>query len=832
MPCVLAVVAAFAPASVVAAGPPPEESAFAGPPAAYSPPIPGAVPTAGRVLRTISVEERANVARDGDLVRVPLFFAENECAALEDLAIVPASSGPGGAGVPWQADDVRRGPDGGIARAHLWFAIHLAAGEKRGYLLVRRPPGAAPPGGAAVPVAVSGDGIRVTTAAGGYVFTRQGALRAVPGRGGGWEFTADGAAPRVVVVDAGGPGRPRRIELNAAAAPPRVRWASGPLFAKIVVTYPAGGGAALAQVFRIPRDGRELVVTTTLFPGAGSGDVKQNQLLAGRLATGPAPRFLGVPAGMVHSLRAEQAYTVTALERPDAGAALLAVPLVLGGGNGRWSAGTGGAVVLQGPDGLQRGGEGEKNTLYAYWTQVRLVPAAADSPEALWRVYREHAQPLVAVVDEPGAGVDELHAALMALMWEMKPIGWRQEAGRELAAGQTSRLAGLLKGVSLRREGDATSLVEGARYDTARITDHGRRKLREDEKGRAYGRLDPYDITYTQSAAAAVVALVDTPPAVNAVDYAMALGVREFGGRIDPAGFPYIDCFNRALNMQLGPVLFGLTAGAREGDDGLVRFYRDLATAPPLLAVFGRGQRPYTGAPTRTPDQTDFLYQAISDFWLRTTELLANENLHLHPLAYGRYTDCIDVMADRYHGVAARDQPGAPGEVRANFFRGQAHTHRWLGWSCAPFIRLLQDPAEHSAIGITEAIRYAQTLKGRWKNWPDLTFYELADLLVRDGLARYRPPPQIAGPARVTVVHGSGGADVAWEPVPGAKEYRVYRADSPGGPYTWIDSPYLEHPVSMAAGTRVHDPDAKSNSTYIVLAADAEGRTSDWPDTP
>jgi hypothetical protein len=426
--------------------------------------------------------------------------------------------------------------------------------------------------------------------------------------------------------------------------------------------------------------------------------------------------------------------------------------------------------------------------------------------------------------------VDDLHAALRDVAREMKPVGWRQEAGRADVLGDEARAGKILQQAPGAKESDPAALKRSAENARAKLTQNGQRKLRDDEKGRAYGLLDPYHITYTQSAAAALAVLTDASPKVNAVNHAMALAVREVGGRVDDAGNPYIDCFGRALNMQLGPVLFGLTAGAAEQDDTLVRFYRDLATAPPVLGIFGRGQRPYTGAPAKTPDQTDYLYQSICDFWLRAAELLANENLGLHPLAYGRYTDCIDVLADLYHGASARNKDSLPGLARANFFRGQAHTHRWLGWSCAPFVRLLADPAEKSSVGLTEAVRYAQLQKGRWKNWPDLTFYILADLLVRDDLARHTPAALPPAPTNLQVQTASGGAELTWDASTGAASYRVYRGTTNGGPWQLLNSPHHDPAAPPLVSRAFHDPDGNANSAYVVTALDAAGRESPWPD--
>ena len=808
---------------------------FDGPPAAYEEPLAPAGAAGAGVLRWLSVEERAGQPRRGALVRAPVFFAAGECPDLRDLAVVPADGGgPAAMSVSWQADDIRRGPDGGISRVHLWFAVDLRAGEKRRFLLVRRNSGPAAAPAPAMAAATADGGVRLAMPAGAVIFGPDGALRALPGPAGGWSFGADGAWPRAVLTYAGTKTTPAaEVVLDRTAAARTAQWDEGPLFAKVRLRLAAADGAALEEVWRIPRAGGELAVSSALFPGARTGEfVRENRLFEGRLAAPAAPAVTVVPAGVRSALRAEHAYAVDALvDRPGA-AALLAIPLVIGGPNGRWEKGPAGALTLQGQRGVQRGDEGEKQTLHAYWTEVGLVPAAGVAPAQLWAAYRAHVQPLVAVVDEPGVTPADLHAALQAVVREMKPIGWRQEAGRAAVLGDTAALARLFRHAPAPAEADEAYLLRGATRARERMTAGGH-VLRQDEKGRAYGALDPYDLTYNQSSAAALAVLGHAPPAVAATDLAMARAVRAAGARVDGAGFPYLDCFNRAFNMQLGAVLFGLTAGAPAGDAGLVRFYRDLATAPPELAVFGRGQRPYSGAPATAPEQTDFLYQAICDFWLRAAELLGGEDLGLHPLAYGRYTDCLDVMADQYNGVAARDAPGAPGLARANFFRGQAHTHRWLGWSAAPFLRPLEDPAEDGRVGLTEAVRYARSQRGRWKNWPDLTFYVLADLLVREALPRAVRPALPPLPSGLAVrPRPGGGVSLTWSAVPGAAGYRVYRAPSSGGPWRWLDSPYAADPAPPAAGTAFDDPGGSPQACYEVLAVDRDGRASAWPDLP
>src|SRR4051812_33533300 len=118
-------IAAFVPARAAE----PDRNAgavFEGPIAAYEdvPPVESAPAGADTkdVLRWIWVEERMNVARHDAPVRVPVFFAAGECHGPDELAIV---RWPSREAVEIQADDIRRGPDGGLARLHLWFTANL-----------------------------------------------------------------------------------------------------------------------------------------------------------------------------------------------------------------------------------------------------------------------------------------------------------------------------------------------------------------------------------------------------------------------------------------------------------------------------------------------------------------------------------------------------------------------------------------------------------------------------------------------------------------------------------------------------------------------------------
>ena len=806
---------------------------FNGPPRAYSEAITSPAERGGEVLRVLHVEERAGEKRTGDLVRAPIFFAPGECPSLETLSLVPVDA-PNTSPLVFQADDIRRGPDGGISAVHLWFALDLQAGERRRFHLVK---GGQPPSTPVTSLDVRSEkGITIRTQQGSVVFGERGELKSVVAAGSTWKLGEAGGSPRVTInVPAAKDSHAREWVFDRNTSSPELEWGSGPLFAKVRTKFRADDGTTLEQVFRIPAHGREIVLSSAVFAPSSAAVVRENQLLT-MPADGSADalKVAQVPAGVRSALRAEHAYTVTALLREKANDALLAVPLVIGGPNGRWTISKEGAITLHGQKNLRRGNEGEKGSLYGYWTEVRLVPVASGStPEILWQTYRRHVQPLTAVVEEPAASVDQLHAALREIVREMKPIGWRQEAGRAVVLGDEARAMKIMAQGPEQREADVAALLRGAENARAKITNSGERKIKEHEKGRAYGRLDPYHITYTQSAAAALAVLREAPPQVSAVNLAMARGVREVGGRVDGLGNPYIDCFSRTLNMQMGPVLLGVTAGKAANDAELVAFYRDLAKSPPVLGIFGRGQRPYTGAPAKSSDQTDYLYQAICDFWLRATELLANENLDLHPLAYSRFTDCIDVLADQYHGIAAQHKDELPGLARANFFRGQAHTHRWLGWSAAPYIRLLENPDDRGLIGLTEAIRHTRSLKGRWKNWPDLTFYVLADLLVREALGRYQAPELLPPPGGLSVKRKdeSPGVQLTWESREGAASHRVYRADTEGGPYVWLNSPHSAPAGEQVASTSFVDPAGKPNHLYVVTSVDPAGREGKWPES-
>lgn len=794
-------------------------SVFDGPPATYqaSPPLePG-----NGILRRITVEERAGVSRTRELVRAPLFFSAGEVSMVDQLELVPAE---GGRALPLQFDDIRTGPDGGLSRSHLWFEVDLRLGERKVFHLLRRQvrqAGERP--GESIAVRQSEGALSVGTDLGPRVQLEGDKA----GRVVGWSLpdglgldSPEGLGPRVTITGAKGAGR---VQLGTER--PKVRWARGPLFLKVVAEWQdEASGAKLEQVYRVHRSGRDVRVTQAVWPGSlPQPTLDERHILRGRLRA-PATA-LTLPAGIREPLRSVHAYTAGGLAGRPNGSGVLVIPTAFGSGAGK--------VTIDGADitvlgsGRQRWqGDAPAGTLHAFWTELRFIPVPAGSPGEQWKVFRENVHPLVAVVDEPAVSRTQLHDALRKIAAEMKPIGWRQEAGRYHVLGQFDRRDKVLNNSPKVHEADAGWWERAARKSWDALSNGGTRRLREDEKGRAAGPLDPYSHTYTNSASAIFDVLGIGPPRVGQTGASAALAGRAFLGRTAPDGWPYIDCFARTLNMQLGLALFGLVQARAEPARDVGLFYRDLLNAQTVQAVYGRAERPYSAHVATKPDQSDYLYQAISDYWIRVTEILAQEDLGLHPMAFARYTDCIDVMADVYHAFDGKDADGQAPAPRANFFRGQAHTHRWLGWSCAPFIRLLERPDDTT--GYTETIHYARALSGRWKNWPDLTYYIIADVVPTELLSRHQPPQLPALPADLQVTPSDGGVRLTWTPVPEAVGYRVYRATSSGGPWTWLNSPYRESRDALIRGHDHVDSEGEKRHHYFVTAVDRNGRESRW----
>jgi hypothetical protein len=813
---------------------------FRGPPAACEPPLGDGAAAKGGPLRVLTVDERVGEARVGELVRVPLFFHEGECADPAALAVFAAEDAARKTPLPVQVDDVRRDSAGRVSRLHLYFAADLPAWGRRQFHLVA---GRAAPAPSVAPVTVTETADRVTLAGDDIQIAlartgpRAGALVALTTPLGRVEVGPGGLVPQITLVRQGADTKPIRTTPLAWAEgqSPEVRrmtWGTGPLFAKLVVVLgPKGVSDNVEFTWRVPRTGAQVVLTQRLFPTeADTPEVvgaKENVLLTGPLLVGGEAadqRVVTLPAGLRQLTRLVHGHTTPALVNAKAGLSLLPVPYVQAT-PGQMECDAGGRVTLGGARTFQRTTGGNSATLRAFWGEVRLRLTRATDEEALWHEMRAAFQPLVAVADEPGVTVEDFHAAMAEVKKSFDQIkywgkGWAQDAGLAYLAGNAAAMTKSLGKAGQKGEDRVESWLPKPPPPP-----------KPGEKAKAPGktRLDPYDITFGLSGFVPMAAWAAPSEKLDAVALAVARGQRQLNGKTDAFGLPYVNCFATALNMQLGSALCGLWAAPRAADADLALFYRDAVTTPALLGIYGHGQRPYTGC-VKGADPSDLLYEALSDLWLRTTELVAQEDLVLHPAIYGRYFDCIDVMADQCHR-----RPGEPGEAapswhRGNFFRTQSHDHRWEAWDAAPYVGLLARAPDAGRVGLTDAVAFLRHRAGRKFNWSELMPLVLASLDVRHGLAAYRPQPRPALPGQVRASPApGGGVTVTWQAAPGKPAgYRVYRADRMGGPWTLLNSPYAEKPAALVAATTFADPAGRADQAYFVTTMSAEGRESRW----
>jgi len=782
------------------------EAVFDGPAAVYETPPPAAAimePPLPGMLRWISVQERAGADRTAAPVRVPVFFSAGECRSPDELRLVPW---PEGAPVPFQADDIRRGADGGVARLHLWIRTDLSAGQTRRFALVRA---AGPQDRESARVQVEEEAGHLTLVAGGtsVVFFRQGAetgrlagLRLQDGPA--LEF-ADGAFFE---------------EKPPAGATPRstLAWGSGPVFAKVEIRTPGPGHAEIGQTWRLFADGTlDLIRTESRADPADVAPAREPLFWQGRLDTAEL-ELRRMPAGMVDELADfHPGYQVDLLAAKGRERGWLVVPAVLGGGYGRVEL-EHDRLALRAPD---ESGPPPK-TLRARWTQVTLVPvSSAGSRQAL----KAAGQPLVAVVDRPELGLSQALERIKDNVREMKPVGWVNEAVVRWLAGRPEPFPRR----NWSAEAEAGHWIAAAQRAEAKVMAGATRPLREDEKGRAAGPLDPYHATYGATPLAAWLWREALPDPVLASLRAQTVAWRRHLGRVDEGGWPYLDVFHRTQNMQMGPALLALAD--RQGEPGNRAFYRDLLRSPPIAVVMLRGFRPYAGVRQTRDDPSDTIYQAVVDFMLRAAELCAGETLGSHPLSAGRYLDAVDVNADLFHPAHPRHADDGRHFARANFFRVQAHPHRWLAWGPAPFIALLQDPLETGfSPGVTEAWRYADGLVGRWKNWPDQSWLFLAGVLPpQAAMGMPSPPPGAVRALRVT--HGGEGNRLAWTDEREAAAWRIYRFRNGQAP-VWLNSPYVrpDGEPSPVKECRFLDRAGRPGDRYVVHGVDASGREGAW----
>ena len=489
--------------------------ADAGPPAPYQA---GVLREAeSSVLRHLAVEERIGVARRAELVRVPLFFAAGECPEPSAVGIVDET----GRVQVTQADDIRRGPDGGVSRMELWFATDLAPWQRRHFQLVRQRARSVEAG---VACRVDGEELHVREGADeaviGLAGAKAGALLRVGAPAASRLAAPAGLRPEIVLTRKGAAAI--RLPGDTAAD---VTWSEGPLFVRVVARWRGPGGAQLEQVYRIPRDGGSLSVEQTIRPPeAGGVGLAKRSLLTGTV-TGPH-RLAAVATELRPELRGVSGATVNAIVDEAAGG-FLAVPVTSGGGSGRMTLEDGSFTLAAPARFAQASSDAPAGTLRAFWTAATLVPVASGvNDDGLWSAYHRHVQPLVAIVDEPGAGRAELQAALQALVREMKPVGWRQNAARSAVLDADDSATKIMQRDARAAEADPAALGRAAASARKELTDDGRKRLRDDQKGRAAGPLDPYEITYTHSAAAVLAVLEPAPAPVGAIGRAYATAAR------------------------------------------------------------------------------------------------------------------------------------------------------------------------------------------------------------------------------------------------------------------------------------------------------------------
>ncbi|MBY0524683.1 MAG: RNA polymerase sigma factor, partial [Gemmataceae bacterium] len=790
-----------------------QNDVFEGPPAPHVPRLRADVPAANGPLRRLVVEERVGTARANELVRVPLFFHEGECQDPHGLRLFATDDRERQRPIAYQPDDVRRDEDGSISRMHIYFMTDLRAWERQQFVLA---PGENP-GKKLEPVTLRREDGKITLAGDDLQLAfwtqgpRAGGIAAIQTTLGKVTLSDHLLAPRLTLQrQAANLDVTRTTELshgaNESVEVRDLRFGSGPLFAKLIVRIgPPGVPDSAEFIYLVPRRGSHFVQSERLLTDdADRADVvgaAGHALLAGRLVLGDSAvdqRVVLVPAGLRRLTRSVQGHTVAALVNARSGVSMLPVPHVHGGMKGIELQQDGDVAFLGTSDFRRTPGAGSDD-LRAFWGQVRYVFTRATSEEALWEAGRAHFQPLTAVVEEPGVTADDLHGLLKELMRQhghTHARSWMQEAGRLYTLDDSAALRKLVAGGEPREE-TTEHWLNGAISARNEATRGGTVPLREDDKGKASGPLDPWNLTYTASAMVSLAALAEPSPRLDRISLAIGKAQRQFNGRVDGQGLPSIDCYHSAFTMQMGSIAAGIHGARKAGDADLLQFYRDCARSPNVLDVFGHAQRTNPSAP-RGGTAGDFLYASTSDFFLRNIELACNEDLWIHPAAFGRYFDCVDVNADLCQRMSSKS-----GWYRANYFRGQCSDRRWQTWSAAPFLGLLAA----GDVGLTDACYYARHQSGQRMNWIEVTTFFQTDVALRAGLSRYRPEAAPALPQGVEVLRQESGNRVRWKPLADVQGYRIYRAERMGGPWTVLNSPYTQPPGELVSRGEYTDAD-------------------------
>lgn len=853
-----------------------DPTVFESAPAPVTAPLREGIPAAGGPMRTLTVTERVGVARATELVRVPLFFHAGECADPNGLTIydlTDASKTP----IAYQADDIRRAESGEVARMHVYFYAALQPWERKQFAVIK---GKNPATGS---VGMTESGDSVTFKADDLTMTvlakgdKAGAVTQLETSFGKLNLLDGFIAPQVRLVRQDAKLKElRRTELDYTKPENleirEIKFATGPLFAKFRATIgPKGLPDSCETTFLIPKAGSHLIITQRTFADdPETGDVVASNwpaLLRGRVTFGGPDDLAAstdIPTGLRKLLREVQNQRVEAAIAKSF--SVVNVPIVSNGGEIHYQTAdplpervedgkTKKAdppkftMSFMGPGSLKRNGDSNSGSIRAFWTQSRLVFANTTDVEKLWDVVRTGQNGVVAVVDEPGVSIDDFAANLKDIGGQFYKIkhwgkGWAQEAGMEYLTGKEDAM-------KKRVEAQANPPKNLTRGDDGKLENWAPSWAREqwEANGRLPGpikppektQLDriktaPYEIGYSLSSIVPFAKYIAPSERLDQMCDSIARGSMIVNGRLYKEGLPYINAFSNAYNMQVGSIMFGLYAGKKLNDPQMTLFYRDVTKSNGVAGIYGHGERGYSGD-MRSREQSDVLYQAISDNWMRCAELQSNEDLSIHPATYSRYTDAIDVTADLQHRGLT---PANKSNGMANFFRAQQHDHRWESWDVMPYVMLSEHADEDTPAGLTAACYYVRDevawMKANDKtpNHAQLTQYVHPLMNLRTVRHDFKPPTLPALPGNIKAVSSADGVRITWSPVDGAVGYRVYRSERIGKPLTLLNSPYRkDDPKPLVKETAFTDPTGSPDRFYFVTALDKDGFESNWfPDEP
>ena len=852
-----------------------DASVFAAPNLAFTPVIRESVPKAGGPLRQLTVNEHVGLARKNDLVRVPLFFHTGECTDSNGLVIFDAADTARTKPIPYQADDIRHSDAGGISAMHIYFFTDLAPWQRRQLFVYR----GTNPGGKMSPIPATGSSGQVQFSADDLKVAfltegpRKGAISGLETPFGKLNLLDGWMGPSFRLERQHAEAQPKGDETFTTLRATTVsyespenleirefKYASGPIFAKVRVKVgPKGVPDAAESTYLIPRHGSMIIATERTFPEEKESPecvaAAAPMLLSGKATfgkDGETPVIRKIPTGLRKLLRYVQNQYVDAAEAEKAGFSVVNIPHISAGQPGvsyqsetptEEKPASPQTLQFMGPTTLHRNFDSFSQTIRSFWFQNRIVFVPSTDAEKLWDVVRSNQVTLTAAVDEPGITVDDLAVLLKvegAKFYEKADWhrSWNETAALDYLTGKDDAVRDAVRKMASptmepNKDTVAAWLPGWAQNQVNKLPPLDNRPSGGDKVA---GPVQPYNIGYGSGAMAPLAEYWGPNERLDKICYAVGRASMLTNGAVYPdSGLPHLIAFANAYNMQIGSIYFGLYGGKKSHDDWMTMFYRDVTKSAGVAGIYGHGQRSYSGN-SGQGSQSDLLYQAVCDHWLRSIELTQNEDLSIHPAVYQRFTDAIDVTGDMEH----HDLPGSSGRTlsytRGNYFRTQSHDHRWEGWIAAPYMPILENPNEESPVGITEACYYTRTLnQAKWINWADAAtfFHTLVDLK----LARrnYDPPTAPALPQGIHVKPSpEGGVSVTWQPASGKiAGYRVYRADEEGRIMTLLNSPYVPERYKLLTQTTFRDPSGAAGKFYFVTAVDTQGIESCWfPDEP